>query len=345
MKQRSAVKTAAALLLMMTAVACRGGARRATHSPVSEPVHPVRVARVEHVGGDAVISVPAVVAAQESATLFARIPASVVALPFREGDAVSKGSVVVRLDDSALGSAEAAADAAAKAAEVDLARVQALLSKNAATPRELDEATARAAAARAALAGVRDSRSYAVLRAPFDGVVAARPVHVGDVVSPSTPMLVIEGRTGLEVRATVEAASASRIRRGQRLSTRVDGQAEAVIATVRSISPAADPATHRVEIRADLGAAPGLRSGLFARLLIPAAGEQGRITVPSAAVVERGGLSGVFVVAQDRAWLRWVAMGASEGKTAEVRAGLDPGTDVVLEPAGLDDGARIEVVR
>jgi hypothetical protein len=62
-------------------------------------------------------------------------------------------------------------------------------------------------------------------------------------------------------------------------------------------------------------------------------------------VLERGGLSGVFVVDGDRARLRWVAVGEAEGDALEVRAGLEPGATVVLEPAELADGQRIEVVR
>ncbi|HEY7410906.1 MAG TPA: efflux RND transporter periplasmic adaptor subunit [Vicinamibacteria bacterium] len=344
MKRRAAPKTMV-LLLAVTLAACRGASGPAPGAHAQEPAARVRVALVQRAAGDGLVPVPGVVAARDSATLAARIPASVVALPFREGDPVARGAVVVRLDAAALHSADAAAEAGLSAAEADLARIRVLVSRNAATPREMEEAASRAAAARAVLSGARDSLAYAVLRAPFDGVVAARPVHVGDVVSPGTPLITIEGRGGLEVRATVGAAAAAPVRPGQRLSALVDGQAAALPALVRSVSPAADPATHRVEVRADLEAAPGLRSGLFVRLLVPDPGGPPRLTVPSSAVLERGGLSGVFVVDGDRARLRWVAVGEAEGDALEVRAGLEPGATVVLEPAELADGQRIEVVR
>ena len=63
--------------------------------------------------------------------------------------------------------------------------------------------------------------------------------------------------------------------------------------------------------------------------------------VPAAAVFERGGLTGVFVVAEGKARLRWIAVGAPEGEAIEVRAGLEPGERVVLEPSGLVDGTPV----
>jgi hypothetical protein len=90
-----------------------------------------------------------------------------------------------------------------------------------------------------------------------------------------------------------------------------------------------------------LPAAPGLRSGLFARLLVPSAAGAPRLLVPSSAVFQRGGLNGLFVVAERTARLRWVAIGATEGSSTEIRAGVDAGERVAVEPAGLVDGAPV----
>jgi multidrug efflux pump subunit AcrA (membrane-fusion protein) len=100
--------------------------------------------------------VPATVQARQRAALAARIPASVVELPLREGDRVSAGMVVARLHDAALRSALAAAEAAAEAADVDLVRAEALLKKGAATPREAEDSRSRAAAAAASVAAAQD---------------------------------------------------------------------------------------------------------------------------------------------------------------------------------------------
>jgi RND family efflux transporter MFP subunit len=319
--------------------ACHAGADRAARQP---PPHPlaVRTAPVERVKG-AAASVPGVVRARRRAALSARIPASVVTLPHREGDRVAAGAVVARLDDAALRAAVAAAEAALAAAQADRTRAENLLAKGAATPRERDEATARAAAAAAALEGARDNLSYAALRAPFAGRVAAKPANVGDVVAPGATILELEGEGGYEVVAAVDGALAASLRVGQDIAARVDGQPETLRADVVALSPAGDPATHRFELRADLPSAPGLRSGLFARLLVEAPGSQPRLFVPRAALVERGGLTGVFVVEDGVARLRWIAPGAAQADAIEVRAGLEAGERVALDPASLADGAPV----
>jgi hypothetical protein len=117
------------------------------------------------------------------------------------------------------------------------------------------------------------------------------------------------------------------------------------VATVTAIAPSGDPTTHRFEVKADLPAAPGLRAGLFARLLVPGLAGDARLTVPAAALLERGGLRGLFVVSEGRARLRWVAVGSRDGDTVEVRAGVEPGEHVVLDPAGLADGAPVREQR
>ncbi len=290
-------------------------------------------------------AVPALLQARQRATLSARIPASVIELPWREGESVGLGALVVRLDDAALRSAVAAAEAGVQAAEADQARMSALYQQGAATARETDEATARAAAARAALQAARDSLAYAVLRAPFAGIVTSRPVNVGDVVSPGRPLLEIEGDGSYEVVASLDSDLAAATRVGGPIKVAVDGQATPLTGTVRALSPAGDPSTHRFEVRADLPRTAGLRSGLFARVLLRTAGGDARLTVPGSALFDRGGLTGVFVISEGRARLRWVAAGASQGGDTEVRAGLLAGERVALSPHDLTDGAAVEEIR
>jgi multidrug efflux pump subunit AcrA (membrane-fusion protein) len=160
-------------------------------------------------------------------------------------------------------------------------------------------------------------------------------------VNPGMPLIEIEGEGGLELRATVESGIAASLRPGAKVRALVDGQPGPLTATISAVAPAGDPTTHRFEVKADLPAATGLRAGLFARLLVPGVAADPRLTVPPEALFERGGLTGVYVVSDGRARLRWVAAGARDGRAAEIRAGLEAGERVVLDPAGLADGAPV----
>jgi RND family efflux transporter MFP subunit len=304
----------------------------------------VTTSAVVRAGGVGEVAVPAAVQARQRAALSARMPASVIELPYEEGQWVKAGAVVVRLDDAALRAAVAAAEAGVKAVEADFERTKTLLEKGAATPRELEQVTAAASGAQAQLTAAKDNLSHAALRAPFAGRVAARRTNLGDVVNSGTPLIEIEGEGGLEIRATLESPLAATLRPGSKVKALVDGQASPLAVTITAIAPAGDATTHRFELKADLPAASGLRSGLFARLLVPGVTADPRILVPAAAVFERGGLTGVFVATDGKARLRWVAPGARDGDLVEIRAGVETGERVVLEPAGLVDGAAVRDV-
>ena len=328
------------LLLATALAACHAEkpkAAGASTEPGGAPPRAVATAPVVRaLGGE--VAVPGTVRARHRAALSARVSASVVEVPHREGERVEAGAVVVRLDAAALRSAVAGAEASLNAAQAEEHRAQSLLDKGAATPREREAAAAHAAGARAAWEGAKDNLAYAVLRAPFAGRIGAMPVNVGDVVSPGTTLVEIEGEGGFELQVTLDADLAASIRPGSEAKAMVDGQATPIPAVVRSISPAGDPTTHRFEVRADLRAAAGLRSGLFARLVLPVATTEPRLIIPAGAVMERGGLSGVFVLADGKARLRWIAAGAVSGGQTEVRAGLEAGERVIKDPTGLSDG-------
>ena len=139
--------------------ACGGHEQPRVKEPVAGPARDVTTAEVVRTGGAHEIAVPAAVQARRRAALSTRLPASVTELPYQEGQWVKEGAVVVRLDDSAVRAAVAAAEASLKAVESDLERTKALLAKGAATPRELEQMTAAASGARAQLTGAKDSLS------------------------------------------------------------------------------------------------------------------------------------------------------------------------------------------
>ena len=328
-------------VLALGLAACGGHETKEAPPPDLGPTRDVTTVEVQRVGEQGEVAVPGTVRARQRAALSARIPASVAELPVQVGQWVEAGAVVVRLDAAALRSALAAAEAGLKAAQADLDRTKSLVEKDAATTRELDQMTARTAGAEAQVTAARDSLSYAVLRAPFAGRVAARPVNLGDVVNPGMTLVEIEGQGGLEVRASVEPQIAALLRPGSKVRALCDGQTEPREATIIAVAPAGDLTTHRVEVKAAVSSAPGLRAGTFARLLVPAPAGETRLRVPQSAVFPRGGLNGLFVVENDTARLRWVALGERAGDAVEVRAGIESGERVVLDPAGLVEGAPV----
>lgn len=338
---KSVGRVVAVVAVLATAACGERDQHEAAASLDPGPPVAVRSVAVRREGGGELVPVAAELRARERATLAARASAAVIELPVQEGQRVARGAVVARLDDRALRGAERAAETALTAADADAGRIEALLARDAATPQELEQVRSRAAAARAAFDAAREARSYAVIKAPFDGRVARRPVDVGDVVGPGAPLLVLEG-DALELVASLDSAQVARVAPGQEWDARVDGSDEPVRARIRSVAPSGDADTHRFEVRADLPRSPGLRAGVFARLLLTGGGGESRLVVPGSAVFERGGLVGVYVIEDGHARLRWIALGRKSGENLEVRAGLSEGERVAETPAGLSDGRPVQ---
>jgi RND family efflux transporter MFP subunit len=191
----------------------------------------------------------------------------------------------------------------------------------------------------------RKNLSEASVRAPFAGRITRKIANVGDTVSPGQALLEVEGEGGLEVNASIEGSLRERLQIGQRIDVRVDGVVPPVAAVIHTLAPSADPSTHRFTLRADLRSAPGVRAGLFARIDFPSRANERRLLVPADAVLRRGGLTGVYVVRDGHAWLRWIAPGDAIGDSLEIRAGLEDQERVALEPSRLEDGAAVREVR
>lgn len=114
-------------------------------------------------------------------------------------------------------------------------------------------------------------------------------------------------------------------------------------ARVGEIVPSVDAASRSYIVKIDLPPLANLRSGMFGRAFFPL-GARKVVTVPAGAVIERGQLQSVFVVEEGAARTRMVTTGKREPDAIEVLSGLSEGEKVVSPvPAGLSDGARVEV--
>ena len=104
--------------------------------------------------------------------------------------------------------------------------------------------------------------------------------------------------------------------------------------------PAADPATHSVNVRVNLPKlavppAPGTTAKVVFAADTQAANTEagkGAVRIPASSITQRGELSAVYVVQDGRLLLRQLRLGARSGDRVEVIAGLNPGDVVAKDP-------------
>jgi RND family efflux transporter MFP subunit len=186
-------------------------------------------------------------------------------------------------------------------------------------------------------------RSYSEIRAPFAGVVTEKRVEQGQMATPGTPLLTIERAGAYRLEAPVQESMLGSIRTGQKVSVVLDAVNEPVSAQVTEIVPVVDPSSRAFLVKATLPPSQIIRSGLFGRMRVQR-GAQQTLSVPAEAIVHRGSMQSVFTADNATARMRMITAGESRNGQVQILSGLDAGDRVIHpRPAGLSDGARIEV--
>jgi RND family efflux transporter MFP subunit len=206
------------------------------------------------------------------AQLAAGAPGEVLEVNVREGDRVSAGQLLVRVDPSLararLKAAQAGVDQSV--VEYELAareqdRAANLKNVLSASEIEADAARATALASRASSQRASAKEAKAVLRrlqvvAPFDGVIAQRQVDPGDWVDPGDPVLRLLADNQLEILVKAAPALAPYVEEGH--GVRVRGDGGEIAARVLGVVRALDPATRTITVRvAPESVAPWLLAG------------------------------------------------------------------------------------
>lgn len=327
--------------------------------------------------------VETLVANSEAGTVFARRHAQlaaeragrVMAYPWREGDPVPAGAIVVQLDPSserarlhaarhdseATDAAHRAAHADAELARREIARIETLHTRRLMSDEALESARAKAEAADAQLAqaearlgsadavigGHEDELAHLRVRMPFRGVLVSRLVEPGESVVPGQPVAEVMTLDSLDVRAPLDERDAAGVRVGQPVRVTLDpfpGRTwDARVTRVAPVVRETRDQNRTLTVEAELVGAPGAtepRPGMSADFEVVLAVRAGVLRVPSAAVVDG---RRVLVVKDGRAVAREVTLGARNWDWTEVVSGLTEGDRVILslDRAGLVNGARV----
>jgi RND family efflux transporter MFP subunit len=291
-----------------------------------------------------------------------QVPGRILRVLVREGDAVSAGQEVARLDAAPLADEAAQAEAARdktvaerKNAETTRARVERVFEHGIAARQEVEDAVTRADAARAAegeaSAAARRARRQverAIIRSPLRGVVVRVLRRPGELVdgTPATPVLEIADPARLELVADAPAAELVRLAKGQRASVTVAALPGAGwTGVVVALAPAVDPATGLGVVRIALEPAEGARPpiGLLGLARVAIGAPRTAVMIPRVAV--RAGAAGALEVVlcgkDGVAHVRTIARGVQVGDQAEA-GGLAAGDQVAVDPVlGLAEGESI----
>lgn len=370
------------ILIVVSVLAAVVAVLRAT--VFSQAPIPVRAAVAERgIVEDTVTNTRAgTVKARERSRLSPQMGGLVTSLPYRKGDTVKRGVVLLMMDDSVpraqaelarrtIDTARAQREEAATVLDLanrEWARIAELrtdgvasegMADQARNAKERAEAALRTAEAaleqsKASLQVAQRQLELTVLTAPFDGIVADLTTQVGEYITPAPPGVPIPpvidliGVSDLYVSAPIDEMDSSRIALGQEARVTVDAWPDrAFKGTVHKIGAFVEDLLEQnrtVEVEVVFENPDGLRilPGTSADVEIILDRRDGVLRIPSSAVA--GGTS-VLVVENDRLVERTIETGLKSWAFVEVSSGLTEAEQVVVsrDKPEIKAGARVKI--
>lgn len=277
-----------------------------------------------------------------------RVPGRILTVPAKAGDFVRAGQVLATLDSVEVGESTSAYQQAASqlsVAKADFDRTQRLFDEQVVPQKDLlrargeyEKARASAAAASDKLrmmgvtAGGGNAASTLSVTAPFAGTIIEKTAVLGELAQPDKPLFTVADLSTVWIEANLYEKDLGRVQRGAEAVVTVAAYPELRFkGKLAFVSAVMERESRTVKARIEVPNGDGrLKPEMFASASIQAEARGRAIAVPIEAVVLVDNRSTVFVKEADGYESRKVELGETIGERQIVKAGLNPGDEVVV---------------
>src|ERR1700722_15314306 len=306
---------------------------------------------------------PGNVTAYTDSPIFARTSGYLTKWYFDIGARVSKGALLADIAtpelDQQLSQAESdlvTSEANANNARIQAARYTDLVKTDAVSQQDTDtfvnQAAATASAVKSAQANVqriKELQSFEKVYAPFDGVVTARNIDTGQLITEgaTSELFHMQAIQTLRVYANLPQIYSGAAKRGQKIDlTFVEYPGKTYQGTLVRTSDAIDPVSRTLLVEVDVDNRAGeLLPGSLAQVHFKTPATGPAFVVPASALIfRREGMRLGLVVDGDKAHLVPVVIGEDDGATVQIVTGLNGGDKVIQDPPdSLIEGEKVHV--
>jgi RND family efflux transporter MFP subunit len=338
-----------AVLLLFTAVLLYNKSRmEASATTDVQSVFPVSVLRVAMKPFERRVAITGVIAANNDVAIVSEAQGKIVGISAEVGQYKNAGDVLLQVDDELKKAAYATAEVNYEKAKKDFERFESLRRDSAVTDQQYESARLGAKAAEAQFVSARREYNDTKIATPIAGIVTARLVDIGAYIQRGTPVANVVDISRLKVKVSVPESDAFLLRAGDPVDVTTDVYPGATFrGSVKSVSAKGDDAhTYPVEIVLANGKEHPLKAGMFGRVSFVSLDNKPALLVPREAIVGSAKSPQIYVVQNDRARLRSVAIGQASGNTVAVLSGIAEGETVIVGGQNtLRDSAAVTVTQ
>jgi membrane fusion protein (multidrug efflux system) len=321
-----------AALVLINAVACKPkGAAGGPPPGFATQVVAVKAVR-EAVSEN--LRVVGTVLANETVELQAEVEGRVTAIHFEEGQKVEADQLLVELESGQIEAMLSEAEANLALAKSKWERAEDLLKNKTMAKQESEEAEAQFNMTRARVTQMREQIRYRKLKAPFAGVIGARRISPGQVLSKQTVIATLSDLDPVKVEGNVPERFLATAKEGAKFALTIAAfPGEKFEGELYFVAPQIDPINRTALVKARV-ANPDfrLKPGMFASADLTLRVKDDAIVIPEASLMPQGEAFAVIVVGDDMtAQMRPVKPGVRMAGRVEILEGVREGETVVVE--------------
>lgn len=285
------------------------------------------------------------VLANEEVELRSEISGKIVQILFTEGRYVSKGDLLVKINDSDLQAELRKAESKVKLMEDRESRQKQLAQNQMISKEEYESTLNELQASKAEFDLIKAQIDKTEIRAPFNGVVGLREVSEGSFVTTTNVIARFQNLLNLKVDFSIPQRYAPEVKIGDELQFNLSGNENVFKANVYAIEPKIDQSTRTLRIRAICrGNNKGLFPGAFVNVELNLKETEQAILIPTVAIVPDLKGQSVYLYEDGLVSPRKVEVGFREENRVQVILGLEEGDTVITSGIlQIRPGAKVKI--
>ncbi|PTX18116.1 membrane fusion protein (multidrug efflux system) [Pontibacter mucosus] len=283
----------------------------------------------------------------EDVELRSEIAGRITGINFKEGSKVSKGQLLLTVNDAELRAQLQKLEANQKLYREMEERQRTLLEKEYISAQEYDQVSNQLATATADIQALKATLAKAYVRAPFDGVIGLRQVSEGSYVSATTPIARIVDISPVKIDFAIPGRYSQQVKTGDQISFTVEGLPKVYQAAVYAVEPGIDPTTRTLQVRALFdNKNEEVKPGAFVSVSLALSDSDDAILIPTEAIIPEATGHKIYLSRNGKAVPQMVKIGQRSETLIQIMEGVAPG-DTIIRSGILQvrDGSNLNIRR
>lgn len=284
--------------------------------------------------------------AKDNVMAYPQSPGVITAIYVKPGQHVSRGQLLVQLDNSVMRENIAQAQTQATLAATLFQRQKNLWDQKIGTEVQFLQAQTQMQSAEKQVAALRQQADLYRITSPINGSIDQMDLKLGQVAQPGTTGIRIVNADVLKVKADVPESYASRINQGDKVKVIVQDANDSLTAKLTFVAKVIDPTSRSFAIEIALPTSKNLRPNMTATIKIADYNSNKAIVIPLNSVQKSEQGDYVYVNENGVAKRKNIKIGSSYGSKSEIQSGLADGDQVITAGATeLEDGDKVRVIQ